>query len=85
MKCFEKFVISLLEKEVSLPMSRTGVLRMLLLVLVILFLGILRILKPILFVDFSSAFNTVQTQFILEKLHSMGVSTLLIKCFFIIF
>ncbi len=35
----------------------------------------------ILFVDFSSAFNTVQTHLLLEKLHSMGVSTLLIKWF----
>ncbi len=30
----------------------------------------------ILFVDFNSAFNTMQTHLLLEKLHSMGVITL---------
>ncbi len=67
-KCFEKCVIVLLEKEVE-PLIDTSQFAykqnrsMLLLALSILCLSILRI--RILFVDFSPAFNTVQTHLLL--------------------
>ncbi len=91
MKCFEKCVISLLEKEIQPLLDTcqfaykqnrgTEDAALSIVHLVSKHLENTKAYARILFVDFSSAFNTVQTHLLLEKLHSMGVSTLLIKWF----
>lgn len=86
MKCFEKSIISLLKNKLfSLLTGLIEVQMMLSQPSCILYLSTLRILllMYVLFVDFSSAFNTVQPHLLVRKWDELNVHPLIIRWYYL--